>query len=371
MAETGEGSGEKRQGLGNLDGSEEPTPLGAAEPLMVERERKRPSVGGRRPSLPKGRSWKWWLVIGVVVVALLFAPGFVGGLKKTPKNRIGISYGGGPFESAHFQRIVQPGSSLFFNGFFDPLYLYPSDQQNYIISLKQGVGATKSPDSIVAPTSDRVEVTYQVAAYFKLYTDALRQFHEQLGLRYKAYTSIGWFNLIRDTFRQQIENALQEETRQIAIADLFGNAKLLVDLQNRVQTKISQRLTEALGERFFCSPKWEPGMRCGDPTFIIKAVSIPKSVALAFQQQRTSAILIQVRQNEIEQAQREGQAIRDLGLSGQEYVLKKAVESGKINLWVVPQNGGFAITAPSQTGGTPVPASGARAGTTTTTTPKK
>ena len=142
---------------------------------------------------------------------------------------------------------MQPGSSLFFNGFFDPLYLYPSDQQNYIISLTKGVGATQSPDSIVAPTSDKVAVTYQVAVYFTLNTKLLRQFHEQLGLQYGAYTSKGWYNLIRDTFRQQIENALQEETRQITVADIYGNAQQLVGLQNRVQAKISQRLQDALG----------------------------------------------------------------------------------------------------------------------------
>ncbi len=155
MAERGEGNGEQQSGLGRLDGSEEPSPLGAAEPMMVGRESRPSGSGGGRLSSfrpKKHRSWKWWAIIGVVVVALLFAPGFVSGLKKTPKNRIGISYGGGPFESAHFQRIVQPGSSLFFNGFFDPLYLYPSDQQNYIISLTKGVGATQSPDSVVAPT---------------------------------------------------------------------------------------------------------------------------------------------------------------------------------------------------------------------------
>jgi len=360
-----------RSGLGALDGSQEPDSLGAAEPQMAGSTR---PGGPRRPRLPgagsgRSRSWKWWLVVAAVVVALAFVPMFVSGLKKTPKNRIGISYGGGPFESAHFQRIVQPGSSLFFNGFFDPLYLYPSDQQNYIISLTKGVGATQSPDSVVAPTSDRVAATYQVAVYFTLNTKLLRQFHEQLGLRYKAYTSQGWYNLVRDTFRQQIENALQEETRQITVADLYGDAQQLVGLQNRVQAKISQRLQTALGARFFCSPAFVRTGTCGDPTFIIKAVSIPKSVALAFQQQRTSAILVTVKQNEIQQAEAESQSVRDLaaaGLSGQDYVLKKAIEAGKINLWVVPQNGGFAITSPQQGAAPTVTAPS----TTTTTKPK-
>ncbi|MBK5288783.1 MAG: SPFH domain-containing protein [Acidimicrobiia bacterium] len=298
----------------------------------------------------RSRSWKWWLVIGAIVVALAFAPGFVSGLKKTPKNRVGISYGGGPFEAAHFQRVVKPGSSLFFNGFFDPLYLYPSDQQNYIISKKQGVGAQKSPDSIVAPTKDRVQVTYEVALYFKLDTDLLRRFHEELGLRYSAYTSAGWYNLIRDTFRQQIENALQEETRQVDVADLFGNAQLLVELQNRVQAQISQRLQEALGARFFCSPSFEPGGKCGDPTFIVKSVTIPNTVAKAFQDNRISAIRILTKQNEIQQREAEAQAIRALGLTGQEYDVLKAIESGKISFWVLPNNGGVTITGPSPSG---------------------
>jgi hypothetical protein len=367
----GEGNGDEQDPLGKLDGSEEPSPLGAAEPLVVGGgHERRPSRGPRLPGASsRARSWKWWIAVAVVLILLALAPPFIKGFKKTPKNQIGISYGGGPFESAHFQEIVQPGSSLFFNGFFDPLYLYPSDQQNYIISLQSGVGATKSPDSIVAPTSDRVAVTYQVAVYFKLNTDRLREFHEQLGLQYKAYTSLGWFNLVRDTFRQQIENALQEETRQVDVSQIYGSASLLVQLQNRVQTKISQRLREALGETYFCSPAFEPHKRCGDPTFIIKAVSIPKSVALAFQQQRTSAILVQVKQNEVQQAEAEAQSVRDLaaaGLSGQDYVLKKAIEAGKVNLWVVPQGGGFAITSPTQGGANPTPAP---APPTTTTRP--
>ena len=73
---------------------------------------------------------------------------------------------------------------------------------------------------MVAPTSDRVTVSYQVAVYYKLNTDELRAFHEQLGLRYQAYTDDGWDALIADTLRQQIEAALQEETRRHTVADL-------------------------------------------------------------------------------------------------------------------------------------------------------
>ena len=259
-----------------------PAPLGAPEPVAAGRA-PRTGGGGWRPRAP--RSWRWLLVVPVVLIALALAPTFVSGLKKTPRDRVGISYGGGPFEGVHFQRIVQPGSNLFFNGFFDDLYLYPSDQVNYIVpqqsaqavqqaagrSAGRAAGASRrrrgqpAPDAVVAPTRDRVQVSYQVAVYFKLNTDELRDFHEQLGLRYQAYTTDGWNNLIRDTFRQQIENALQEETRKVDVADLVGNADLLVELQDNVQTKLTQRLEDALGQQFFCAPTFRPGGDCGDP----------------------------------------------------------------------------------------------------------
>jgi hypothetical protein len=351
-----------------IDDEGGPAPLGAAEPIVVDRSR----GGGGNGGSGGGRSFKaprikpsWWL-LGVIVVIILLAltPAFLGGLKKTPRNRVGISYGGGPFEATHYQRIVQPGSGLFFNGFYDPLYLYPSDQQNYIVSAQKGVGATAKPDSIIAPTKDRVQATYQIAVYFKLNTDRLRDFHEQLGINYKAYTTAGWNNLIRDTFRQQIENALQEETRQVDVADLFGNADLLVNLQDRIQDKLSQRLRAALGEQFFCAPTFHPGGKCGDPTFIIKSVNIPASVAKAFQDNRTSGIQILTKQNEIAQRQAEAQSIAALGMTGDQYDMLKAIESGKINFWVLPNNGGVTITGPPTGGGTtPAPAP-----TTTTTT---
>ena len=67
--------------------------------------------------------------IRVTRIAVLAVVGFVvlsplaGSLRHTPRDKIGISYGGGRFEGAHFQRVVAPGSDLFVNGISDRLYL--------------------------------------------------------------------------------------------------------------------------------------------------------------------------------------------------------------------------------------------------------
>jgi regulator of protease activity HflC (stomatin/prohibitin superfamily) len=363
LAERPEETGGERESDTGPDLLGAPSPLGAPEPVAVDTAT-RNRRGGWRPRPP--RSGRWLLLVPLVLVALALVPTVVSGLKKTPRDRVGISYGGGPIEGVHYQRIVQPGSNLFFNGFFDSLYLYPSDQVNYIISQQKGVGAQAAPDAVVAPTSDRVQVTYQVAVYFKLNTDELRDFHEQLGLRYRAYTTDGWNNLIRDTFRQQIENALQEETRQVAVADLVGDADRLVQLQENVQAKLTQRLEDALGQQFFCAPTFRPGDDCGDPTFVIKKVDIPTSVAKAFEDVRTSEIQIQKKENEVRQREAEARAIRALGLTGQEYDILKAIESGKITFWVLPNDSGITITGPGAGGGPST--TGTPSSTTTTTT---
>jgi regulator of protease activity HflC (stomatin/prohibitin superfamily) len=348
--------------------------LGAAPTLPVDGGGTSRSRGSRRIPKLKGRPLSRILIVLAVVVGLALVPTFLSSLKKTPRNMVGISYGGGPFEAAHFQRIVMPGSSLFFNGFFDPLYLYPADTQSYIVSKVPNQGTVKTADSIISPSKDRVQIEYQVAVYFKLNINRLQAFHEQLGLQYGAYTSGGWSRLIQDTFRQQIENALQEETRKYEVADIYGNADALTTIQTDVEKKLSVRLTTALGQPFFCGPTYKLGPTCTSPTFIIKKIDIPADVVKAFQDNRTSQIQVLTSQNQIAQRTAEAQAIEALnaGLSqaGMNYVLLRAIESGNISFWVLPSDTGLTLQAPSTgTGGAPtVPAPST---TTSTTVPPK
>ncbi len=290
------------------------------------------------------------MVAAVVIIGLALVPLVASSMKKTPKDRIGISYGGGPIEGSHFQRVVQPGSRLFFNGFFDPLYLYPADQQNYIVSTVPGEGAKPTADRVVAPSKDRVQVSYQVAVYYRLNTDLLRPFHEQFGLKYEAYTPAGWDRLIEDTFRQQLENALQEETRRYAVADIYGDADLLLKIQGSVQATLSDRLELAMGKRYFCAPTFQSGGECADPTFVIKKVDLPESVVAAFEDNRTSEIQIKTRTNEVEQRKEEARGVEvlneALGPNGAVYALLKAIESGGVKFWVLPSDGGVTLNTP-------------------------
>jgi regulator of protease activity HflC (stomatin/prohibitin superfamily) len=357
--EPSSGAGVPPDAPSELESEPEEDALGAAptEPATKKRRLRFPRRDDKERTplrLPLKRSGIVILVLIIVpilVIALL--PMIAGAFKKTPRDQFGISYGGGPFEGTHFQQIVKPGSGLFFNGWFDKLYLYPADQRNYIVSKVKNEGSTERPDSIIAPSQDRVAVEYQVAVYFKLDSDRLQDFHEQLGLKYKAYTSDGWTKLLQDTFRQQIENALQAETRRYDVADIYANPELLVQIQGEVQQSLKERLVNALGEDYFCGPKFQPGGKCSDPTFVIKKADIPKGVAKAFEGNRTSAAEVLTKQNEVQQREAEAQSIaalsEQLAVAGENYVLLRAIESGKISFWVIPNNSGVTLQAPSGT----------------------
>ena len=127
-----------------------------------------------------------------------------------------------------------------------------------------------------------------------------------------------------------------------------------IAIQDDVEQKLSERLVEAVGASFFCGPDYQPGGECTSPSFIIKKIDIPDDVVQAFKDNQTSLIQVQTSQNEIAQREAEASAIealnRGLAKGGMNYVMLKAIESGKISFWVLPSDSGVTLNTSGATG---------------------
>jgi len=300
-------------------------------------------------------------LIGVVGLALaIFVIAGLANIRKCDAQSVCLSYGGGPIESNHYQGTFGPSSGTRLNGAFDKWFTYPISVRAYSISSapgeagEKGVGAAgdeQSSDaitSIPATTRDRINVEWQVTAYFKLNTNLLRQFHEQLGLRYRAYEDSGWDLMLRQTLRKQLETSLARVTRRYRVADVWADEDTLRDIERAVGSTLKEQVNTALGGRYFCGPQFRPGSdACPDFQLKVKRPQIPASVKAAFEQNRTSRILITTKDNEVRQRAKEAQAIRQVrGELSPEYVLLRAIEKGDIDFWVLPQKGNLTLPAP-------------------------
>ena len=302
------------------------------------------------------------VVAGVVALVLgVFLLAGLANIRKCDAQSVCLSYGGGPIESNHFQGTFNPSSGTRLNGAFDKWFTYPISVRAYSVSSavgeegEKGVGAqdegrsVEALSAIQATTKDGVNVDWQVTVYFKLNTGLLRQFHEQLGLRYKAYEDEGWDLMLRQTFRKQLETSLAKITRRYRVADVWASEFTLRDIEGAVGSTLRDQVNTALGGQYFCGPRFRIG-RSSCPGFElkIKRPGIPRGVQAAFERNRTSQILITTKRNEIRQRANEARAIRQVrGELSPEYVLLRAIERGDIDFWVLPHNRSLTLPGPS------------------------
>jgi len=308
--------------------------------------------GPREPWYYSGRKVTAAVALGVFVIVLLATIPLYTDI--TPADKVGLSYGGGPFEGRKFQGVYQPGYARFINGWGDRLFLYPVTQRNYIVSKTEGEGDRSGVDFIQATSKDSIPIDFEIAIYFKLNADLLRQFHEQLGLKYQAWDDHGWDRLLNDYIRQQVEESLQSEARRYSAEALYADQATLETLSKELGPVINRRIIGKAGGNYFCNPDWSAGQECGDFTFTIKKADIAnEAVKAAFAARRESEIAIETERNKVEQAQQQARAIRTLKSALRAgnsylYVLWEAIKSGVVDFWVLPSDGKLTLQTPSR-----------------------
>jgi hypothetical protein len=257
------------------------------------------------------------LVIGGVSLATAF--------KKTPQDKICVSYGGGPFEGEDYQFTKGPGSGRFFNGVRDKLYCYPVTQRSYTITSHPGQGDTDYADAVIAPSKDNIALSFELVVYFEINQDTVPEFHKAIGIKTAAFTEDGWRQMLQEYFRPQIDQALQRQSRNYDVVEAYANAAVFREIQTNLDQELPSAITEALTGPYFQNFR-----------VVLRHIGIPEGVQAELEANQESKIAIQTKQNEIEQRKAEAKAIEELNAalekSGPSYVYLKCIEDDACQL---------------------------------------
>jgi hypothetical protein len=270
----------------------------------------------------------------------------------TQSDEVACDYGGGPFESPQLKRELGPGSGRTFIGIMDDTYHYPTSQRTYDISPNEGEGDEARPDVIVAPSSDDIRMEVGLIVRFKLNTNLVCDFHEQIGRKYEAWKNDGWRIMLRETFRRPLERSIQEEIRRNDGRSLYSDPDLLIGLERSIGTGLKDTINRGVGADYFCGPSFVPGKQeC--PEFEVTLVHMQPEAGeaiTAFQAEQIEKAKTAAATQAVLTAEQEAQAIVKLqdALSegGSAVALLEAVRSGQVDFWVIDADAGLTIQTP-------------------------
>lgn len=303
-------------------------------------------------AITKGGSTKAKVIgILIAIVVLLIILFNLFNFASTDANRIGLHYGGGVIEDKKFKSIIPPGSTNKLVGPGDQIYSYPIDQRSYIIG---GAGAdTENADEVTVVSKDNVRLGVRVQVYFTLNRkpEVIQLFHERIGLKTEAYENAGWNAMLQSYFRPQIDRALAAVGTNYNWAELYNNEKKKADFQTAAAKEFTRLLPAAVGGDYFCGPSYTGNNACGELSFTIqKPTPLDKGIIDGLEAKQRAELARQAQEQKNQQVNVELQSVKQqvamLGANG--YLLKTAIESGKIQFMVIPQNGNVSIPVPTQ-----------------------
>lgn len=244
-------------------------------------------------------------------------------------DQVGISYDAGPLSDTTFQGCISPGVRDV-SGPFDAGYVYPAGQRSYEFSDAQG--AETKPLSVVS--KDNIELTVPGVATFTLTADCktLQRFHEQLGLKFRAYEDAGWLKLLGVYVRQPLDRALDAASKEFEWKRLYTG----VDKQaweQRVRQLIPQFVKEQGGEGYFTGF-----------SVTLQQPQPPQGVRDALASAQEAIERNAAQKNKNEQIKTELQSIKELVdvLGWQGYIQLKAIEKGNVQ-FVLPSGNSVAV----------------------------
>lgn len=193
------------------------------------------------------RSFKVLAAVGVVAIVATGCSQM-----STQPDQVGLHYKGGSFSSTEFANCQDPGQKKWY-GPGDKNYYYPAGQRTFSFTGKDGSEETP----LQVTTKDNQQVTIPGFVTLKLDTtcDVLRNFHEQIGLKYKAYmdgdqTSDGWRNVLEDYMFIPLQSIANTSAEQYSASSLSNDSAAQHDLASDIQNNLQAQIDTSMGGHY-------------------------------------------------------------------------------------------------------------------------
>ena len=248
----------------------------------------------------------------------------------TAPDETALHYKDGPLSSKKFADCVEP-SDRQFNGPGDAHYTYPSGQRTYSFTGRKGAEA--EPIGTKTLTTG-VEVSVKGYVTFTLNTDCdtLKKFHEQIGIKYEAYTDEGWQKFLNDYLAVPLNSTMDKAGLAFDAQTLYSSAEAQGQFEEAVKTALPEALKAGSGSDFITINSVQ-----------IETPSLPQSLKDSLEAGEKAKIDNETQKNKNTTAITKYQTFADckLVLSEESCLILKMAEDGLLPFYVIPQGSGL------------------------------
>lgn len=306
------------------------------------------------------------LIVVVVLVVIALPIYWFGAKASAEPNKTCVVYSGGPFTDKEFQEILEPGTTNKIIGWGSTARCYNNDQRSYIASNKEGADTSpvvvtcrgddvvEGEESTTDKSTSQISVTFDYNMYFTLNTaeEELETFDREIGRKTKANTDEGWVEMLRDYMEPQVTRAMQDVATKYSCLDLVGDTEIRGKYQAEVVKQFKQNLGSVVKGDYFCAPDYTGSGDCGDISFKVSNPALPEAIRQSIEARITArqatATQRELNNTATEKLKIDDELIKKYGPQGA--LIYKAIESGTVTFYVLPDGSTVPVPAP-QPGG--------------------
>jgi hypothetical protein len=280
----------------------------------------------------------------------------------TDRNQLTARYGGGITEEKVWKGMVASGTTRnweFGTGAGDDLYSYPATPRTWLAEsqrnnegrLERTANADRPGVECVTIDGTRMLVDYALSFRLNREPEVFRAFHENIGDKNDIQAWRGgenWNRMVGVYFDSPVEKLIVDLCGGYTADELRNDSAKRREFGQALTAQGKEAIDRRVGGDYFCGSSLES---CGEIVFDVGRPELVNRDIILSEEQRQIAsneVAVQTEENRRIEEELKAVELQIAELGPENYVLLKAIESGKITFMQLPPGGNVAVGAPPQ-----------------------